>query len=133
MPFPAAPTFPYALLRFRKNGSGAPDPHWDLLTAVGDGVSATVTTRLTNVAVPVDDGTANYRLELVYKPGEYVTALIDGIVGATVTGASLPNPTYALAAGNEFIAGVGSYVVAGAVGDRAQSSWHSIMLEHYRA
>jgi hypothetical protein len=127
--FPATPGVPVcALLASMDQGF---THRWELLTAPGDGVTGITSTVLTGVAGPFSNQNSNpipsQRLELVYKPGEYVSAAVDGLVGATVTGASLPLTAYNYGVGQN-LAGVGVYSGPD-INDSTRAQFASFMIE----
>lgn len=129
------PIVPLCLLRYAKNAAiDGEDERFELITAPGDGVTVMKVTRLVGTDPPRSPvspgGQRTERYELVYKPGEYVAALINGVEGARhVT--SLPDTTVIPGAGAN-LCGVGVYVQDGVVNDQTNSAFHSMMLETYR-
>lgn len=134
----ANPGQPFAILRYQREGVNAasPNEHFDLVTAYGDGVQAVVVTPLAGVQGPRSNITAGnartQRWEIVYEPGAYVAALIDGVEGARVTTTlSIPNPA-AIPGGASNLAGCGVAIYQGNIGDQQFSTFHSMMGEGYR-
>jgi len=134
-PLPATPIRPVVLLRYARNGllEASPDERFELVTAVGDGVTASLVTRLTGVPGPISDLSASartQRFEIFYEPGQYVEAYIDGILGARVT-SPIPDPTN-VPVSTQNLAGIGTWLEASNSGNEARADFHSFMLEGYR-
>ena len=130
--------FPFAVLYFEKDGVlGGGALRWRLATSVGDGVTATSFTTLVGVNAPTTTASAGglkaNRLELIHKPGEYVSALIDSVEGARhVQGTdAIPDPTFsdALTAG---MAGVGVWLEGAQINDNMAAAFQNLMIETYR-
>lgn len=104
------PTRPVAIFGARKLDATQPASRvWALRTAYGDGIQPfkeTVVTGPGNTDVYFDG--RMYRLEIWYKPGEYVSAYVDGQLIAQHTNAlDIPNPAYSIATPTLPLAGVG--------------------------
>ena len=136
LPTGPGPNRPVVMLRYARNGliEASPDERYELITATGDGSEAVVT-RLVGISGPRSDLSANpatQRLEIFYKPGEYVEAAIDGIVGAVnITG--LPDTTIVPGSTLQAMAGHGVWLEASNAGDAGRMDFHSLMIESYRA
>lgn len=134
-PWNPNPNFPYAILRYAADSLSDPslNERWELITAKGDG-SAQVIHQLSGVAGPKSaqsvGGAKTQRLEIVYSPGNYVAALIDGKEGARES-VTIPIPGTVPGA-NVSLAGVGVYVDTGNINDAARAEFSSLMLEGYR-
>lgn len=134
VPTGPGPARPVVLLRYARNGliEATPDERYELVTAKGDGSEAVIT-RLTGISGPISDLNANprtQRLEIMYMPGEYVSAAIDGVVGATNT-TGLPD-TAIVPTVTQVLAGHGVWLEASNAGDAARMDFHSLMIETYR-
>jgi hypothetical protein len=79
-----------------------------LYTAPGDGVTIGVRTELTGINPPSGViAPYTHRLELIYNPGQYIAALVDGVEGARVS-TGLPSTTYH-PLGSVGLSGIGAY------------------------
>jgi len=131
-PMPANPTKPQCVLRYARDAGGVPNERFELITAVGDATPFKLSV-LANVPGPVSDLTAPdgmQRFEIIYKPGVYVKALIDGKLGAVHTD-HLPKVT-TIPANLQFMAGTGTYLEAATTGDNAVGFFAGLMIETYR-
>jgi len=135
--FPDPPLQPIAQLYYERTGVlDAPSQveTWKLRTGVGDGVTLALVSTLAGVQGPATSitpgGVHCQRLELVYVPGQYVAALIDGVEGARHT-TVLPNPAFSPAA-SQPTAGVGVYIDQGQLNDACTAGFTGLMLENYR-
>lgn len=116
------------------NGTDGFNPRWFLWTSQG-GFAGGHTTQLTGVNPPWHPATGlgaakTTRMEIVYDPGQKVTALIDGVVGAETT-TDLPNTANPPAIGTT-LAGCGAYINQGAINDQSRADFSSLMIETYR-
>lgn len=127
---------PYCMLRYVRNGVLDPsgeDERYELITARGDG-TAQLVTRLVGVDPPRSPvspgGQRTERLEIIYKPGEYVAALINGVEGARhISTDPLPIPTTTPPL-NDTLSGIGVYLEnASQLNQSFKSAFHDLILE----
>ena len=79
---PASPA--YGIIRLFYDGL---NNCWKIRTAKGDGTPYT-DTMLNMVDVPTGSG-VGLRIRLIYVPGQYVTGIVNGVIGGTVTNPAL--------------------------------------------
>lgn len=94
---------------------------WELLTARGNATAYTLTT-LSGVTAPTGAGD-HHRLSIYYQPGT-VYAYVDGVLGAQVSGGSVPNVGSNRQHGAGIISRCGS-----TAGDRTQASFNMLTVE----
>lgn len=132
---PPPANFPMcALMYFRDSVLAGANERFVLVTAIGDGVTGQKHTVLTGVdppRSPISPGTpCGQRYELIYKPGEYVAARIDGVEGARHTD-TLPNPATTLNIAGDGV-GIGVYANNCQINDTFRASFYTLMAEMYR-